>query len=211
MHAPHHAVRPASPMGPTEAPTGPPTGPPTELRTARLVLRQWRSGDLDALAGIDGDPEVMRYIGDGSVRTRAQTETALQNIQRQWDEHGFGLLAAEHLATGELIGWIGLAVPNFLPDVLPAVEVGWRLARRWWGQGLATEGARAVIADGFERVGLDEIISIRQPDNVASGRLMDKLGLRFARHAVIPGRGADVVVTALRRDDWRAARDAHEV
>ena len=174
----------------------------TVLRTERLLLRRWRPDDLDALAAIDGDPDVMRYIGDGSVRDAEQTATALASMERRWDEQGFGLFAAEDTASGELVGWVGLAVPTFLPEVLPAVEIGWRLARPWWGRGLATEGARAVLADGFERVGLDEIVSIRHVDNEASARVMAKLGFQFVRSTVVPSHGGHVVVTALRREAW---------
>jgi len=177
-----------------------------ELRTERLLLRRWRTDDLDALAAIDGDAEVMRYIGDGSVRDREQTATALANFEQRWAEQGFGLFAAEDRASGALAGWVGLAVPTFLPEVLPAVEIGWRLARPFWGRGLATEGARAVLADGFERVGLDAILSIRHVDNEASARVMDKLGFRLVCSSVVPSHGRPVVISALTRDAWEADR-----
>lgn len=156
---------------------------------------------------MDGDPEVMRYIGDGSVRDRDQAAATLAMMEQRWDEQGFGLFAAEDVAAGQLAGWIGLAVPTFLPEVLPAVEIGWRLRRAWWGRGLATEGARAVLADGFERVGLDEIISIRHVDNEASGRVMDKLGLQFVRATTVPSHGRPVVVTALSRATWATSAE----
>src|SRR3954470_12806767 len=107
-----------------------------ELRTERLLLRQWRDDDLDALAPMYADPEVMRYIRDGSVLSRQQTAEHLARMQAHWQEHGFGLFAAESRETGEVTGWVGLAVPYFLPEVMPAVEIGWRLGRRFWGRGL---------------------------------------------------------------------------
>jgi len=75
------------------------------------------------------------------------------------------------------VGWAGLAVPTFLPEVLPAVEVGWLLARPWWGRGLATEAGAAAIEWGFGGLGLDRLISIIYPDNTASLRVADKLGM----------------------------------
>lgn len=156
---------------------------------------------------MDGDPEVMRYIGDGSVRDRDQAASTLAMMEQRWDEQGFGLFAAEDLASGQLAGWIGLAVPTFLPEVLPAVEIGWRLGRAWWGCGLATEGARLVVADGFGRVGLDELVSIRHVDNDASGRVMDKLGFRFVRATTVPSHGRPVVVTALSRATWATSAE----
>jgi RimJ/RimL family protein N-acetyltransferase len=172
--------------------------PPT-LRTARLVLRGWRDDDVDALAAMDGDPEVMRYIGDGSTRTPAQAADAIVSFRRRWAEQGFGLFATERADTGELVGWVGLAIPTFLPEVLPAVEVGWRLARAAWGEGYATEGARAVLADAFGRCGLDELVSIRHVDNEASGRVMAKLGFHPVRTTVVPSHGRRVVVESLTR------------
>ena len=80
-----------------------------EIETARLLLRRWRDGDLEPYARICADPEVMRYIGGGSPLTREQSETQISRFVRHWDERGFGLWAAEHRASGELIGFVGLA------------------------------------------------------------------------------------------------------
>src|SRR5690242_2176295 len=115
------------------------------LATPRLLLRQWRDDDADAFAPITADPEVMRYIHDGSTLDRAATAERINLWRRHWDEHGYGLYAVEVRGTGELIGFTGLAVPLFLPEVMPAVEIGWRLGRAHWGQGYATEAARAVV------------------------------------------------------------------
>src|SRR5471032_1571712 len=89
---------------------------------------------------------------------------------------GFGLFAVEIRSTGELAGFIGLSVPDFLLEVLAAVEVGWRLGRSHWGQGLATEAAAAAVRFGFEERGLERIVSIAQVGNDASERIMTKLG-----------------------------------
>jgi RimJ/RimL family protein N-acetyltransferase len=176
----------------------------TELTTPRLILRRWREDDLDALAAMNADPEVMRYVGDGSVRDRQQTAAGLAQVEREWDERGYGLFAVEVRESGRLAGWVGLAVPAFLPEVLPAVEIGWRLGREFWGAGIATEAARVVLRFGFDDRGLDRIISIRHVDNRASGRVMDKLGLRFDRATVVPGHGQPVEVYAITRDEYLA-------
>jgi RimJ/RimL family protein N-acetyltransferase len=178
------------------------------LTTARLLLRRWRPDDLDPLAAMDADPEVMRYIGDGSTRDREQTATTLALMERHWDEFGYGLFATEIAATDEFVGWIGLATPRFLPEVMPTVEIGWRLARRFWGQGLATEGAAAVLRFAFVDCELDRIVSIRHVDNHASGRVMEKLGLHFDRGTTVPATGQPVVVTAMTRDEYLSSVDA---
>src|SRR4051794_14254609 len=138
----------------------------TELSTPRLLLRQWRHDDLDALSAINADPEVMRWIGDGSVRDGAETRTMLDVFRAGWADEGFGLFATEE--DGVLVGWVGLSVPRFLPEILPAVEIGWRLSRTAWGRGLATEGARAVLAFAFDDVRLDRVVSVCHVENTAS-------------------------------------------
>lgn len=169
------------------------------MGTERLTLRQWRDGDLDALAAINADPEVMRFILDGSVRDRRQSAEDLEKMVRHWREHGFGLFAVDLRATGQLIGWAGLAEPDFLPEVMPAVEIGWRLGRRFWGQGYATEAAAAALRFGFDEVGLDRIISIRHVDNARSARVMAKLGLSWQFDTVVPGHEQPVAVHAITR------------
>jgi RimJ/RimL family protein N-acetyltransferase len=171
--------------------------------TERLNLRRWRDDDLDFLAALNADPEVMRYILDGSTRDRQQSADGLNRMKWEWAELGYGRFAIEVRATGELIGWAGLAVPYFLPSVMPAVEVGWRLARSAWGHGYATEAAFAALRLGFDEAGLDRIISIRHLENDRSARVMEKLGLRFDHETVVPGHDQPVAVHAITRDQWR--------
>ena len=173
-----------------------------ELRTERLLLRQWRDGDLDTLATMYADPEVMRYIRDGSVQSRQETAEHLDRMRQHWAEHDFGLFAAELAETGELTGWVGLAVPYFLPELLPTVEIGWRLARSFWGAGLATEGARAALRFGLVDQGLERLVSIRHVENVRSARVMEKIGLTFDRRTTVPGNGRAVDVYAITRDEY---------
>ncbi|MEU4240085.1 GNAT family N-acetyltransferase [Actinoplanes sp. NPDC026619] len=175
------------------------------IETERLRLRGWRDDDLDGLAAINADPEVMRYILDGAVRDRARTEEGLRRMIDTWAEHGFGLFAVEVRETDRLIGWAGLAVPVFLPEVLPAVEIGWRLDRGAWGQGYATEAAQAALRFGFHDRGLDRIISIRHVDNDRSRRVMEKLGMAYAFDTVVPSHDQPVAVHALTRDQYRSA------
>ncbi|GAA0477551.1 N-acetyltransferase [Paractinoplanes deccanensis] len=166
------------------------------IETQRLVLREWRDDDLDGLAAMNADPEVMRYIMDGSVLDRAQSAERLRRMRAVWEQHGFGLFAVEGRAEGVLLGWAGLAIPEFLPEVLPAVEVGWRFAREFWGRGYATEAAREALRFGFEECGLERVVSIRHVDNVRSARVMAKLGLVHEFDTVVPGLGQPVAVHA---------------
>ncbi|MFD5337030.1 GNAT family N-acetyltransferase [Streptomyces hawaiiensis] len=184
-----------------------------ERRTERLWLRQWRESDLDAFAEMDADPDVMRYIGDGSPGTRERTAAALGRVRAAWDERGYGLFAAEEIATGEPVGWVGLAVPAFLPEIMPTVEIGWRLRRRSWGRGYATEAAREVLAFAFAEAGagatagagLERVVSICHVDHHASMRVMTKLGMTYDRTTRVPSHGQPVRVMALTREAHRAS------
>lgn len=171
------------------------------LVTERLVLRPWAAGDLGALAAIFALPEVWRFpMGRGL--DREETARFLDRaLAAQASARPFPW-AAEERSTGTVIGYVGLAVPEFLPEVLPAVEVGWRLAPTWWGRGLATEGGRAAVDHGFGVLGLEEIVSVYQPENEASGRVMARLGMRFDRDTRHPVTGAALRVLRLRRADW---------
>ncbi|MFI9363232.1 GNAT family N-acetyltransferase [Kitasatospora sp. NPDC053057] len=174
------------------------------IETPRLLLRRWREEDVPAMAAVNADPEVMRWIGDGRVQTLEETRRAVERIERTWDTEGFGLFAVELRETGELAGFTGLAVPSFLPEVLPAVEIGWRLGRSFWGRGIATEAATAVLRFGFETCGQDRITSIARIGNTASERVMAKLGLRPERETTVPGSGTAVRVHELTRADYLA-------
>ncbi len=175
------------------------------LETTRLVLRLPTPDDLDPLAVINADPQVMRFIGDGTTRSREETAAGIARALAQWDERGFGMFAVDIKDSGQFIGWVALAEPAFLPEVLPAVEIGWRLGRPHWGHGYATEAAQAVMRFGFFTVRLDRIISIRDLANDASRRVMEKLGMRFDHQTVVPATGQPVAVHAITRTEYHAA------
>jgi RimJ/RimL family protein N-acetyltransferase len=180
-----------------------------ELITERLRLRRWSTEDVEAMTAINSDPEVMRWISDGSLSDRDRTAASIARCERSWDENGFGLFAVELRASGELTGFAGLAIPQFLPQILPAVEIGWRLGRQFWGAGLATEAARAALAFGFEQCDLDRVVSIYQRDNLASGNIMRKLGMRLIEETVDPTCQRRVLVLAITAEDFRAGSAGH--
>lgn len=165
-----------------------------ELLTARLRLRRCRDDDVDALAAINADPEVMRWIGDGSARDRAATGAEIAASELMWRTRGFGRFAVEIRDTGELAGLAGMAVPDDVPEVMPTVEIGWRLARAHWGRGLATEAAAAALRFAFTDTGLDRLVGVHVVGNDASARIMLKLGMRFhlATTEVVYGRPVHV-------------------
>jgi RimJ/RimL family protein N-acetyltransferase len=170
-----------------------------EIETTRLRLRAFAPADFDAFAAMRADPEVMRYIGTGEPQDRARSEAWLGKNEQRWRRNGFGMWAAEHKELGRVIGWCGLV---FL-DETPEVEVGYGFARDFWGRGLATEAARRSLRFGFEGMGLGRIVAIAQPENVASRRVMEKLGMRYERPAHYYG--ADVAYYSITRGEFRRA------
>jgi RimJ/RimL family protein N-acetyltransferase len=174
------------------------TAPIPTLETDRLRLRAWRDDDLDAYVALCGDPDVMRWIGArGAALTPQESADQLAFFRRHWDDEGFGLWCAAPKETDECIGFIGLAVPRFLPEILPCVEIGWRLAQSSWGQGYATEGAMSARDFAFGSLGLDRIVSVTRPENRASWNVMQKIGMTKERTTVHPEHGFDVVVYEL--------------
>lgn len=144
------------------------------LETARLRLRPWRNGDPAAFAALNADPGVMRYFPGPLTRDASDAlAAAIQDRFRAW---GFGFWAVETEAL-PFAGFIGLSRPVYEASFLPAVEVGWRLDPRCQGQGIATEGARAAMAFGFDRFGLDQIIAVAPRANTPSIRVMQRLGM----------------------------------
>jgi RimJ/RimL family protein N-acetyltransferase len=146
-----------------------------ELRTERLILRDWRDGDGDAFAALNADLRVMRYFP--APLSRAESDRFAERIRRHLDANGWGLWAVEIAGVAPFAGFIGLAVPRFEAAFTPAIEIGWRLATAFWGHGYATEGARAALAFGFDELGLDEIVAFTAVSNQPSQRVMQRLGM----------------------------------
>jgi RimJ/RimL family protein N-acetyltransferase len=159
------------------------------LTTDRLTLRGWRDDDLDAYAAITADPEVMRFMG--GPLDRADTWRQMAFIAGHWALRGYGLWVVER--DGELIGRIGL----LNPEGWPGLEVGWLLSRGAWGHGYATEAARAAMEHAWRELGAQELISLIAPDNTASRRVAQRLGMRATRDYDL--RGQPVVIHATAR------------
>lgn len=159
--------------------------PLRDVKTARLDLRRFQWSDLEELAGVFSHPEVWQFpLGQGM--SPEETATFLETQIRHWVRHRFGLWCARRLSDGRVIGFVGLSVPTFLPEILPAVEVGWRISPGAWGQGYATEGAAAALEEAFTTLGLERVCSIPQVDNVSSARLAQRLGMQLVREVTIP-------------------------
>lgn len=172
------------------------------LATPRLVLRPWTDADMETFVELCTDPEVMAFIGDGSPRTRAEAEARFARLVPSWEADGFGLLAIEEIDTGAVAGFVGLGVPDFLPEMLPSVEVGWRLLPSFWGRGLGTEAAAAMVDWAVGQPTIDEVIAIIRIENSRSHRIAAKLGMDRRRRTIIPGHRVWVDVYGVSAAQW---------
>ena len=145
------------------------------IATQRLILRPWRSSDLALFAEQNADPVVMRFLA--GVLTQAESDAYVATAEQHLANTGFGKWAVEAPGVAPFIGAVGLTWLKFAAPFAPAVEVAWRLHRRYWGFGYATEAAAAAIDDGFIRVGLTEIVALTALANHASMRVMQRLGM----------------------------------
>lgn len=143
------------------------------IRTERLLLRRWRDADRQPFATMNADPAVVEHLQGPMSRERS--DDFVDRIENHWDEHGWGLWAVEVPDVAPFIGYVGLWPAEYVEAEM--VEVGWRLARQYWGHGYATEAARAALDYGFTGVGLAEIVSFTVPQNERSWRVMERIGL----------------------------------
>ena len=147
------------------------------VKTPRIVLRDWTEKDIAPFAGMNSDPDVMRYFP--SILTHDKSREFFDRITSAIAEKGYGLFAAELVETGEFMGFIGFSNPKFEAWFTPCIEIGWRLDKKFWGKGLATEGAAACLKAGFEELGFGKVYSFTSEINIPSRRVMEKIGLFY--------------------------------
>lgn len=148
------------------------------LKTERLTLRRWRDEDREPFAALNADPEVMEFYA--STLTREESDGLAQRIDAPFDDKGISFWAVEVQGGAAFIGFVGLNIPidDTLP-FMPAVEVGWRLAREHWGHGYATEAGRASLDYGFNELGRREIMAWAVTTNDRSRRVMERIGMTY--------------------------------
>ena len=165
----------------------------------RVLLRPFESADASAALEVYGDELVMRYVGEGGAVAAEETSRMVEGYRRHQDEHGFAFWALVDRSTGELIGDAGLEATDH------GIELGYTVARRRWGQGLATEAARLCVRAAFGPLGLPRLVALVDVDNPASARVLEKLGFMDQGRAMAYGRphrrfelGTDQAVTTVR-------------
>lgn len=158
------------------------------LQTPRLVIRQWIEDDLAPFANLNADPDVMEYFP--TILTPEQSNAAVSKTKRQIDHRGWGFSAVEEKTSGQFIGFVGIHEPNPPMPFSPCVEIGWRLAKPYWGKGYATEAAKAWLNHAFSVLEMDEIVSFTATTNVRSQAVMKRIGMKDSKqnfnHPALP-------------------------
>ena len=146
------------------------------VETERLVLREYTEEDAPAFFRLNSDPEVMRYVPDKPMKNVDEARNVLiTHPLVDYRQRGFGRWACILKSNGEHIGFCG---PKYLPEI-GEVDLGFRFTRANWGKGYATEAARASVQDAFDRLNLDQIVGLAEPENHASIRVLEKIGMQF--------------------------------
>lgn len=176
------------------------------LATDRLILRAWEPRDLEPFAALNADPAVMRHFPQ--LLSRAESDALVDRLALRWLQEGICFGVAERQVDRAFVGMVGLAQVTSGPHE-GAVEIGWRLARPMWGQGYATEAARAWLAEGFTKLDLTEIVAFAVPENLPSHAVMRRIGLQrdpsrdFEHPALPPGHPLRPhILHAISRDAW---------
>ena len=173
-----------------------------DIETQRLRLRRFTPDDLHALAAIRSDPEVMKYVGPGRTESIDEAWARLVKVMTHWDQHGFGYWALIDKATSKLAGWCGLSYLEYTEYI----EIGYGLATAYWGKGLATEAAAAVMKYGFVQLRLERIVAVAYPENIPSQVIMKKLGMKYVKTARFIG--GEWVYYVIDREEYQTVQNA---
>ena len=168
------------------------------LETERLIMRPYKMGDLETLADILKNPDVMRFMPGSSPYTREKSEKNLRNIIGHWEKHGYGWWAITLKGEPQAIGWCGLGLLGETGET----EVLYLLDTPHWGKGITTEAAKASLRYGFEELKLERIIALAFHKNIGSRRVMEKIGMTYQKDAVYFG--LNLVCYDIKREDFQS-------
>jgi RimJ/RimL family protein N-acetyltransferase len=167
-----------------------------KLQGSGFVLRSFQEGDVEALYKILQNPEVLRYFPASGSPSLEKVQKLVESQQTHWEKHGYGWWALAEGGVDALIGWCGL---NYLPDT-DEVELKYLLSEEYWGRGIATEASRLSLEKWIATTEIEEVIGLVHPQNIASQRVLEKVGMTFANRA--PYFGMDLLRYTLRREQF---------
>ena len=150
-----------------------------KVETKRYFMREIEDADLKGMFQLDGDPEVHRYLGNHSIKSLEEAQGVIDYIRNQYATDGIGRWAVIEKSSGEFVGWSGLKYERVVRDDMDYYDIGYRFRRKFWGQGVATETALAAMQYGFQKMNLEEIYGGAHIDNLASNKVLQKIGLQF--------------------------------
>jgi RimJ/RimL family protein N-acetyltransferase len=165
------------------------------LETERLILRPMNAGDIEAVYEMRRDREIMRYIRE-PVQSREEAENWINLISSRWAKDKIGFCSLIEKQSGKFAGWCGLWELKENGEI----EVGYAIAREFWGKGYASESAEAFLEYGFNKLNLQKIVAVARPENTASRRVMEKIGMNFNYIGEFYGR--DLVHYSISKDDY---------
>ena len=149
----------------------------TVIETERLRLEPFALSHLSGLRAMDDDPEIMRYINAGQVKSADETLATIERVQQRWQRYGFSWWALREKSSDEIVG--AACLQHLANQEHAPLEIGWRLLRSAQGKGYATEAARAIVRYASEQVGTDYLVAVADPENLPSHRVMQRLGMRY--------------------------------
>lgn len=147
--------------------------------SSRLGFRTWLDADLDQMTVLNSDKKVMEYFP--FLPTEKETREFIQRMQDQFSKNGFCYFPVNHLKSKKFIGFIGLSVQNFDSEFTPCIDIGWRINKKYWGKGLATEGALACIKYAKDKLDIRQVYSMASKTNTRSIKVMEKIGMSYIK------------------------------
>ena len=174
------------------------------IETQRLILRDIRDCDLEGMYELDSNPLVHKYLGNQPITNKTQAQTYIDSIKSQYIERGIGRFAVIEKASGDFIGWSGLKFntgdQEALGEKRDFYDIGYRLIPRYWNKGYASESSIKMLDFGFRELQLDLITGAAETENIASNKILTKIGLQFRE--VFPYEGVQINWYELKRKDY---------
>jgi ribosomal-protein-alanine N-acetyltransferase len=149
------------------------------IETEKFILREILETDVEGMYALDSDPEVHKYLGNNPIASMDAALATIQHVRKQYEANGIGRWAIIDKASNEFVGWAGLKYEQNLRTNINYYDIGYRLLRKYWGKGIASEAAKVSLEYGFNQLNINEIFAAAQVDNAASNKILTNIGLKF--------------------------------
>ena len=170
------------------------------IETDRFILRDIEESDVEGIFELDSDPEVHTYLGTPPIQTLEEAHGIIRYIRKQYTENGIGRWAVIDKESSDFVGWTGLKYEQELRSEFDYYDIGYRLRKKYWGQGIASLTATESLRYGFEQMGLDEICGAAEIEHKVSNHILQKIGLTYVERFVFEGTPANFY--RITKKDW---------